>query len=87
METEKNQILTLENRKRFTLGLVENVESFSDEEVVLKTSLGGMNIKGSSLKIEDLSIQNGNIVISGRIDKMDFIEIKEKRSFFQGLFR
>ncbi|MDD6214367.1 MAG: sporulation protein YabP [Firmicutes bacterium] len=87
METEKNQMLTLDSRKRLTLTLVENVESFSDEEVVLKTALGGMTIKGSSLKIEDLSVQNGNIVVSGKIDKMDFVEIKEKHSFFQRLFR
>ena len=84
---EKTQMLTLENRKKFTVGLVENVENFSEEEIVLKTALGGLDIKGKDLKLEDLSIENGNIILTGKIDKIDFVDIKEKRSFFQGLFR
>ncbi len=84
---EKNQLLTLENRARFTVGLVENVESFSDSEIILKTTLGGLHIIGKDLKLEDLSIDNGNIILTGKIDKIDFVDIKEKRSFFASMFR
>ena len=84
---EKNQILTLENRSKFKVGLVENVESFSDEEITLKTALGGLYISGKDLKLEDLSIEEGDIILTGKIDKMDFVDIKEKRSFFRDLFR
>ncbi len=84
---EKNQMLTLENRKRFTVGLVENVESFSDSEIMIKTSAGGLDICGEELKIEDLSIENGNIILTGRINKIEFVEIREKHSFFRDLLR
>lgn len=84
---EKNQVLTLENRSKFKVGLVQNVESFSDEEIILKTALGGLYISGKNLKLEDLSIEDGEIILTGRIDKMDFVDIKEKRSFFRDLFR
>ena len=85
--TNKNQILTLENRSKFKVGLVENVESFSDDEIVLKTAMGGLYISGKNLKLEDLSIEDGDIILTGKIDKMDFVDIKEKRSFFRDLFR
>ncbi len=83
----KNQMLTLENREKFTVGLVENVESFSEEEITLKTTLGGLYITGKNLKLEDLSMDSGNIILTGKIDRMDFIDIKEKRSFFRDLFK
>lgn len=84
---QKNQILTLENRSRFSVGLVENVESFSDGEIVLKTELGNLQITGSGLKLEDLSVENGNALLTGRIDLMRFTQVKEKHSFFSSLFR
>lgn len=84
---EKNQLLTLENRARFTVCLVENVESFSDNEIILKTGFGGLHIVGNALKLEDLSIDNGNIILTGKIDKIEFVDIKEKRSFFASMFR
>lgn len=83
----KNQMLTLENREKFTVGLVENVESFSEDEITLKTALGGLYISGKNLKLEDLSIENGNVILTGKIDRMDFVDIKEKRSFFRDLFK
>lgn len=82
-----NQKLILEDRCRFSVGLVENVENFSEEEILLKTALGGLLVTGRNLKMEDLSIENGNILLTGRVDRIEFSEIKEKRSFFKDLFR
>ncbi len=84
---DKNQVLSLLDRSKLSVGLVENVESFSDSEIVLKTALGGLYVSGKGLKLEDLSIENGEIVLTGKIDKMDYMDIKEKRSFFRDLFR
>lgn len=86
-DTVKKQLMTLENRERFTVGLVENVESFSETAVVLKTGLGGLHISGKNLKLEDLSINNGDIVMTGRVDSIEYVGIKEKHSFFRDLFR
>lgn len=82
-----NQKLILDDRSRFSVGLVENVENFTEEEILLKTALGGLLVSGKNLKMEDLSIENGNILLTGRIDKIEFSEIKEKHSFFKDLFR
>lgn len=82
-----NQKLVLEDRNRFSVGLVENVENFTEEEILLKTALGGLLVTGKNLKLEDLSIENGDIFLTGRIDKIEFSQIKEKHSFFKDLFR
>ena len=46
-----------------------------------------VSVFGRNLKMEDLSIENGSILLTGRIDKIEFSEIKEKHSFFKDLFR
>lgn len=87
MENERKQILTLENRERFLVGAVSDVESFSDEAVLLKTDFGRLHISGKDLHLEAMSTEDGNISLTGRIDKMEFSEIKEKRSFLRDIFR
>lgn len=90
MENEKirkNQILTLEERSRLSVSAVENIESFSDEEIVLKTETGRLQIGGKGLKLEDLSVENGNAALTGRIDLMRFTQTKEKQSLLAGLFK
>lgn len=90
MENEKirkNQILTLEERTRLSVSAVENIESFSDEEIVLKTETGRLQIGGKGLKLEDLSVENGNAALTGRIDLMRFTQTKEKQSLLAGLFK
>ncbi len=86
-QLEKTQVLELKNRERLTVNLVENVEHFSPSEIMLKTATGKLKIGGSGLKLEDLSKQNGGIVLTGRIDTLGFSEIKEKHSFFKDILR
>ena len=81
------QLLTLRNREKFTAEQVENVECFSEEEVVLKTKLGGLRITGSNMKLSDFSAEDGTIILNGRVDAIIFTEIKEKKSFIKGLFK
>jgi len=81
------QKLELLDRKRFAVNGVTNVEHFTTNEVVLKTTKGGLKISGKNFNLEDLSKQNTNIVVTGYVEQLQFVEIKEKRSFFKDLFR
>ena len=89
MEKElfNEQLITLKNRERFTCQLVENVDSFSDNEIILKTKLGGIVIKGKDMKLSDFSVEEGNLILEGKIDSFVFVNVKEKQSFLKGLFR
>ncbi len=83
----KTQILRLENRENFTVGLVENVESFSEEKVILKTGMGTLLVTGSDFVLEDISMDSGSVSISGKIDKMEFIKAHEKHGFLKSMFK
>lgn len=86
-KTEKNQVIMLENRSKLSVGAVEDIESFSGEEIILKTSLGNLQITGGGLKLEDLSTGCGDALITGKIDNMRFYKAKEKHGFLSGFFK
>jgi len=76
---EKKGIMTLENRKKISLNGVLEVVSFNDEQIVLKTNLGGLTVKGSELKMNKLDVQNGDIIIIGSIDAFYYNNEQPKR--------
>lgn len=89
MDNDKSmqQTLTIENRKKLTCELVENVDSFAEDMVNLKTKLGSLEMKGSGFKLIDFSVNDGRVIIDGLVDSIAFQKKKEKKSFVKGLFR
>ena len=63
----KKSFLALENRKKMSLDGVTEIISFNDEQILLKTVLGNMDIRGEELKMNKLDVQNGDVIISGNI--------------------
>lgn len=70
--------LMLESRKRMSLTGVLEVIRFSDEEIMLNTVLGALNIKGEELKMHKLDIQQGEVMIAGSIDSCIYSTNKSK---------
>lgn len=64
----KNQNILLENRSKMTITGVEQVDSFNDNTIVLRTIKGGITIKGEELNIGQLNLENGNVKIDGVIN-------------------
>lgn len=90
MEEEKKNNLTLNNRKKLNLTGVLEVVSYDDEKIQLNTNLGSLDIKGSSLKINKLDVQNGDVIIMGMINSMVYSDKninKDKKSFMKKLFQ
>lgn len=87
IQIEKTQVMELRNREKLTVNLVENVEHFSPSEILMKTATGKMKICGNNLKLEDLSKQSGGIVLTGKVDAVNFTDIKEKHSFFKDILK
>ncbi|EJP6473069.1 sporulation protein YabP [Clostridium sporogenes] len=87
---DKISNLNLENRKKLILSGVNEVISFNEEQIMLKTTLGDLDIKGSNLKMNKLDVQNGDVIIVGTINSCIYLnnESKTKRSnIFSKLFR
>ena len=84
--TAKGRVL-IENKKIFTLDGVNNVLGFDEGMVLLDTSLGDLTVEGSELKIESLSKDGGEIVITGNISGVFYSEKKESKGIFRGFFK
>lgn len=67
--------LILENRKKLSVSGVDEVESFNEEEILLRTLQNGvLVIKGSGLHINRLNVDTGDVSIAGVVDSMDYID-------------
>ncbi|KZL93123.1 sporulation protein YabP [Clostridium magnum] len=87
---EKKSTLSLESRKKLILNGVIEVVSFNEEQIVLNTNLGALNIKGVGLKMNKLDVQNGDVIIIGTINSCTYTnnEIKkQKQSLISKLFK
>ena len=79
--------LSLQDRRRLTVSGVEDVESFDESAVVLQTAGGLLILRGSALHIDKLSIEGGELLVTGRIDSLVYEDTAAGRGgFFSRLF-
>lgn len=84
MENKNNKIedeksyLTLDSRKRMTIDGVEEIISFDEDQILLNTVLGAMDIRGENLKMNKLDVQNGDVMISGKITYIVYTSDEKK---------
>ena len=79
MNSEIKGTVVLKDRCRLEISGVDGVGSFDEGFVIIFTSLGEMNIEGEGLKIEDLSSERGEILISGKINALFYKDKAQKR--------
>lgn len=87
MQEEKRPVKTshnviIENRKQMTVSGVRDVDSFDENSVALFTELGDMLVNGNDLHINKLNIENGEVVIVGDIDGIEYRSAENKKGGF-----
>lgn len=84
-----NQCLTLEQRKKLDLTGVKKINSLNNEEFIVVTNLGVVQITGDNLEMVQLEINKGFLQITGKIDKIEYVTEtpKEKKKIFGKLFK
>ena len=78
--------LTLNQREDLTLTGVTEVVSFDDHTVILKTHLGTLFVQGQELFLKTLSVEGGNVAVSGHIASLVYEEPRPD-GLWQRLFR
>ena len=58
----------LEDRSKLMLTGVNDVERFDENTVVLYTQLGELTVKGEKLHISELSVENGELNMSSKVE-------------------
>lgn len=74
--------LTLNERNKLTLTGVTEVLSFDDTTVTLHTALGALEIQGQELKIRNLSIDGGQMEVTGHISALYYEEPRSTGGFW-----
>ena len=79
--------LTLNNRSSLTVTGVNDVISFDDSVVVLRTELGTLIVQGSQLQLKTLSTQGGQVDVEGKVASLLYEEPRAKGGWKHRLFR
>lgn len=83
--------LTLTNRGALVVNGILDVISFDLNEVLLETEAGMLTIKGQDLHVNRLTLEKGEVDVSGTIDSLLYSEIsgygQKAESFFSRLFQ
>lgn len=77
MAEEKMQLphkLTLNERKTLTMTGVTEVVSFDDTAVLLRTALGMLMVQGNELQLKTLSLEGGQVEVSGHVTGLIYEE-------------
>lgn len=87
----KTHKLVVNNRKTATVTGVLDVLSFDLNEVLLETEQGMLMVKGTDLHVNRLTVEKGEVDLSGSIDSIAYSNIsqqgKQGENFLSKLFR
>jgi sporulation protein YabP len=90
-EKEKtlNHRVLMTNRQSGSFSGVVDVLSFDVNEILLETGLGMLLIKGKELHVNRLSLEKGEVELSGQIDAISYSKVPDQRkeSLMARLFR
>ena len=84
-----HSVKILERSNIFISG-TKKVHNFNENEFLINTVMGNINIKGSGLELIKLDTNDGNICIKGKINNVIYLEGEESEKtsgFFSKLFK
>lgn len=92
LQKVKSHKLMINNRKNSTVTGVLDVLSFDLNEILLETEQGMLVVKGTDLHVNRLSVEKGEVELSGNIDSAAYSNINHVQSsggdnFFSRLFK
>jgi len=85
---ENKHTLSMTDRARLELDGVQSVISFREDAAELETKLGALQITGEGLHMEKLDLDDGKVILTGRIDSLYYPgePDENRRGFLRRLF-
>ncbi len=82
-----DHVVTMRNRKRMDLTSVKSIDRFDQEEFLVRTSQGLLQIQGEELRIVHLDVDKGLLTLEGTVRLMQYDEDDSgSRGFLQKIF-
>lgn len=80
---EKIHSITMNSREYLNVTAVEDIVSFDESMISLLTKGSVLNISGQSLSIKNLSLENGEVTVTGSISALVYFDdTPAKKGFF-----
>ena len=90
-QVQKPHKLVVNNRKTSMVTGVLDVLSFDLNEILLETEQGMLMVKGKDLHVNRLSVEKGEVDLSGHIDSIAYSDVHQNagqsENFFMKLFK
>ncbi len=82
-----DHVVTMRNRKRMDLTSVKSIDRFDQEEFIVRTSQGLLQIQGEELRIVHLDVDKGLLTLEGTVRLLQYDEDDfGSRGFLHKLF-
>ena len=80
--------VVLKDRSEVSITGVRAVDRYDEFEVSLSTDLGSLVLGGKQIKVSELSVDSGEVRVSGNIEYLQYVEKAPKeKGFLKGLLR
>ncbi len=76
--------LILEDRERLSVSGVEDVISFDEQEIAMRTSRGELTVRGGELRVGRLSVDTGELSIEGLVSEIVYSQERGDGGGFWG---
>ena len=73
----KSHKISLFNRSSGIISGVKEVISFDPNEIILDTEQGMLMVKGSDLHVNRLTLEKGEVDLSGKIDSIQYSDVSK----------
>ena len=78
--------LQLSDRSKLTMTGVSEVVRFEETVVVLRTTLGMLEIHGQELKLKTLSPEGGQMMVEGQVEAMLYAQSRQQGGWLSRFF-
>ena len=75
--------LTLNRREQLTVTGVEEIIGFDEHTVILHTDLGTLLVQGEALELKELSVEAGQLALTGKVSALVYDEPRTGRGLFR----
>lgn len=85
--SEIKRVHTLNIAKKITITGVINVEAFDEKCILLELSECLLTLMGNDFLIDNFSIEQGSLILTGNVIELKYSKTREKTSFLKKLLK
>jgi len=87
---ERPHRVVIDAREKLNVTGVMDVDSFNENEIIFVTTCGAVTVGGEDLHISRLNLEDGQLIVEGKIQSLDYSDHEEQRQnggFFKKMFK